>query len=107
MSGQVLDASISSSAWAFIQDDKNLLALLDKYASSFGLEEGDSLIFILDKDNSTPSQICYQGIGARGICAAMETGNFVITAADTDTDTPLYMERFSLRLYLSLGTVMR
>ncbi len=66
VSGQVLDASISSSAWAFIQDDKNLLALLDKYASSFGLEEGDSLIFILDKDNSTPRHRCPRNLRRHG-----------------------------------------
>lgn len=106
VSGQILEASISCSAWASAQKDENMLTLFDRYASSFGLEEGDSLIFIQDKDSPTHSQICYQSIGTRGICAAMETGNVVLTATDTDTDTPLYMERFSLRLYLSKEPVI-
>lgn len=102
VSGQVLDASVNLSSVSF-QGKEDLLTILEKYASSFGLEGDDILISLEDKDTHTKELLCYQSIGTRGIYAAIQAGNIIFAIADNDTETPLYMERFNVHLYLSSG----
>lgn len=107
VSGQILDASVSFSAPVAYQSREALMTLLDKYASSFGLEGDDVLISIEDKDANAREPLCYQSIGTCGIYAAIQAGNIIFATAGIDTETPLYMERFNVHLYLSLESKAR
>lgn len=100
VSGQILDASVSCSVPFSLQDKKDLPSLLERYAVSFGLETEDSLIYIEDKDTRANEALYFQNIGSRGIYAALNTKNLVYSTTDTNTNTPVYMERFDIRLYL-------
>lgn len=101
VSGQILDASVNFSAPVSYQSREALLTLLDKYASSFGLDGDDVLISIEDKDANARDLLCCQSIGTCGIYAAIQAGNIIFASAGIDTETPLYMERFNVHLYLS------
>ena len=100
VSGQILDASISCSVPFSLQDRTDLPTLLEGYAASLGLETDDSLISIEDKDCGDNEALYFQSIGSRGIYAAIKTKNLFYSFTDTNTDTPVYMDRFSIRLYL-------
>ena len=102
VSGQVLDASVNLSPVLY-QGREDLLTLLEKYASSFGLEGDDILISFENKDANEKGLLCYQSIGTRGLYAAIQANNTIFAITDTDTETPLYMERFNVHLYLSSG----
>lgn len=107
VTGQILDASVSCLAPVSRQGSGNLLTLLEKYASSFGLEGDNILISVEDKDANEKELLCFQSIGTRGLYAAIQAGNIIFAIADTDTETPLYMERFNVHLYLSSGPKIR
>lgn len=106
VSGQILEASVSLSPVLY-RGREDLLTLLEKYASSFGLEGDDILISFEDKDANEKGLLCYQSIGTRGLYAAIQTGNIIFAIAGADTETSLYMERFNVHLYLSSGPKIR
>lgn len=103
VSGQVLDVSVSCSLPAENQSRERLLTLFDKYALSFGLEEGDFLLSFEDKETETNKLFYCQSIGSRELYAAIQTGNIIYTASGTNPDIAFYRELFNVRLYLSSG----
>lgn len=79
VNGQVLEASISFSSPVSYRGEEGLCALLEVYAESFGGNEDYCLI--CSKETDTGAKSYYQSIGTRGLYAAIETDNVVMSFA--------------------------
>lgn len=99
VSGQVLDASVSCSAPVPYQDGDSLMTLLGDYAFSFSLEEDYTLFYGGETDSGAKKLPWYQSIGTKGLYAAIQADNIVVSVADSNT-YPLYQEFFNVHLYL-------
>lgn len=101
VSGQVLDASVSSALPVEYQDREHLMTFLEDYAFSFGMTEDYILVYSEETESGAKKLPWYQSIGTQGIFAGINADSVAISVADTDDS---YTEFFNIRLYLKYFT---
>lgn len=96
VSGQVLDASLSSSLPVEYLEEEPLFSILDDYSASFGLER-DNYVISAEKTAQQHGRL-YQSIGKSGTFAAISSDNIANSSAGDSSENPAF---FTLHLYLS------
>lgn len=99
VSGQVLDASVSSTLPVEYQDREHLMTFLEDYAFSFGLTEDYIVVYSEETESGAKKLPWYQSIGTQGIFAVINADSVAISVADTDDS---YKEFFNIHLYLKI-----
>lgn len=101
MSGQILEASVGCTALVEHQSHKDLIALLDAYSASFGVDGDDTIIFSGESGTEFKKLPWYQSVGDNGLYTGMMAASTVSESAD-DSGILISQELFTIRLYLGL-----
>ncbi|MCM1192608.1 MAG: hypothetical protein NC123_14665 [Butyrivibrio sp.] len=101
VSGQVLDASIKCASPVEYQDRELLMALLEEYAHSFGLEGDYTLVYSGESKSGAKKLPWYQSVGTRGLFAAIQADSIAVSLADVEASE--YAEYLNIHLYLMQG----
>lgn len=97
VSGQVLDASVSSTLPVEYQDREHLMTFLGDYAFSFGMTEDYILVYSEETESGAKKLPWYQSIGTQRIFAVINADSVAVSVADGDD---YYTEFFNIHLYL-------
>lgn len=113
VSGQILSAQVRCVFPSEQPDTQTLIAFLNDYAESFGLEGQYTLVDSGSENGAASGQAMYQRIGSQNIFAAMKASSIAVATSgpeasgdasgdtDSDADSGNIIELLSIRLYLT------
>lgn len=104
VTGQVLDVSAGFASPVEYQSQKDLVALINAYTASFGMDSDGTIISGLVTESGAKKLPWYQRIGDSGLYTVLMAGSTAVMSEDSDSHTLVSQEIFNIHLYLSLDS---